>query len=331
MENFGHRPNSHSPQKGSGQDRFRQMLAGVSGYAENPATASLKSVPTNILHHQQGYFHAAAVPIYDPLFPGFSPGMYSESSPVDHRVAVGPITYPATTAASAAANLPRPMSQVLMPLPNGAANHDKGGREWVHDRYSGGKGARAPVHTAGTLTQPWTSILSSECQKRRFNPQFDEWINPDGTYQCTVDLNGRVLNDSRCWSSALDAKQALSRRAVDYIRKLPLPDGSYYKPEDKPKIRGTSFRPKEKSYKPLSEEEDERRLLRRIQSLYGHSGGPSEGVMADPAASHAFLEGFALGCKLRETSRDQRRRSRSPFREGRQSQRGSYNGFIKRE
>jgi hypothetical protein len=226
------------------------------------------------------------------------------------------------------------MSQPLTMLPNGGANRVEIAKDWVHDRYAGGKDSRTPTPGFGTST--WTSILSAECQKRHFNPQFTEWINFDGTHQCVVDLNGIRVNDTRSWSSAIDAKQELAYRAVEYIRKTPIRGGLSHREQEKASSRAESkpnFRAEDRTKKSgaVTEQEEERRLLTRIQSLYGRNGGPSMSVMADPAASRAFLEGFALGGKLRESSRDQRRRSRSPLRGDRGGRRGSFDGYVKRE
>ncbi|KAK6078934.1 hypothetical protein SCUP515_04373 [Seiridium cupressi] len=326
-ENFDS-PNGPSPEKGSGQYRFRQML----GHTGPVDITNSGAQPTTINNHNQGSFRSSTDPVYGvythvkrisahltlhpgPIFPTFQQGMHSDSdtSLTHHSLAVNQAVYPT------APSMARPMSHPFMPQSNTGPNGDKNGKNWVHDRYAGGN-TRIPTPGVGTPT--WTSILSAECQKRHFNPQFQEWVNYDGTYQCAVILNGITMNDSRCWDSAADAKQALSQRAVEYIRKTPVLGGLSHRAQEKANLKAegkVNHRPDDKTKKQgaLSEQEEERRLLTRIQSLYGQIAGPSASTMANPAAAHAFLEGFALGSKLRESALNSRRRSRSPLRSDR--------------
>ncbi len=212
-----------------------------------------------------------------------------------------------------------------------------------------------------------TAILSAECQKRRFNPQFTEWMTPEGRNMCSVNLNGVILHDSRTFSSALEAKQSLAKRAVAEVKKLPVdpnnpnkaaekaemfekaakaaknttwnkvksevPQGahahnggifkikrrddcpSYYVP---PPIaaQGRGF-PSHYTADPRTQQSEAANLINRIQALYKRpSYGTSSFILTDPLASRAFLEGFALGGKLHESSESnqyiEQARPRSP-------------------
>lgn len=150
------------------------------------------------------------------------------------------------------------------------------------------------------------------------------------------------MHDSRNYKNAADAKQSLAKRAVEHVRKLEVPPGHSNKAAERARFghevmmnrdRGLNRKP------PVNKEtgdskpearsgaagggsavqnrrEEDRRLVERIKNLYGRSVGPSESILADPVASRAFLEGFALGGKLRESSTRrqdvEQRRSRSP-------------------
>lgn len=263
--------------------------------------------------------------VIGPFHSSFQQDMYPENHPSEYRsIAINPSFYPR------AASLARQRSQSPIPMPHGAATRDRNGKDWVHDRYNG------PINVGSqggpTLGQTWTSQLSAECQKRHFNPQFKEWINSDGTFQCSVELRGITLNDSRTWRSAVDAKQALARRAVEHIRKTPVIGVSNRERERAQVKAEEKARSQTKSQTVAAEQEEERRLLTKVQRLYGTGPGPSENILGNPVASRAFLEGFALGSKLRDSVRNQRRRSRSPPHSDRgRDRRGSYDGYIKRE
>jgi hypothetical protein len=225
---------------------------------------------------------------------------------VQHRVAVDPAVYPA------AANMVRPLPQQTMSMLTGGPNRDRAGQDRHQSHHTGGPDGKGSKANIGSAT--WPSILSSECQKRHFNPQFKEWSNRDGTYQCSVSLKGINMNDSRTWENPTDAKNALAKRAVALVRDMPVHNNFYQGGQEKTSSKNEDRNKKQGTTRDL---EEERRLLMRIQTLYGHNSGPSHQVMADAVAAHAFLEGFALGSKLRDASRDVRRRSRSPVRGGR--------------
>jgi hypothetical protein len=168
-----------------------------------------------------------------------------------------------------------------------------------------------------------------------------EWITPDGHFRASVNLQSLIMHDSRNYKNAVDAKQSLAKRAVEHVRKLEVPPGSSNKAAERARFghevmanrergfgRKPPFKKEPNESKPeprgggsavQDRREEDRRLIERIKSLYGRSDGPSESILADPVASRAFLEGFALGGKLRESSsrsRDsEQRRSRSPGRD----------------
>ena len=80
-------------------------------------------------------------------------------------------------------------------------------------------------HQGGAqATKPsYTAVLSKECQKRKFNPHFNGWVTEDGRYKCSVRLNGdNTLKDSRSFASPTEAKQAIAKRAVVQVKKLPI-------------------------------------------------------------------------------------------------------------
>ncbi|KAI1463152.1 uncharacterized protein F4812DRAFT_285942 [Daldinia caldariorum] len=67
-------------------------------------------------------------------------------------------------------------------------------------------------------------LLSQECQKRRFNPKFTEWHDGNGHYKCAVNLNGKIVTDFGIYDTSLEAKAAVSTKALVEVRKLPCDD-----------------------------------------------------------------------------------------------------------
>ncbi|RYP03936.1 hypothetical protein DL764_004770 [Monosporascus ibericus] len=299
-----------SPEKGSGQDRFRQMMMNAPGftstsgplasYAMAPAPAHGRAPPTSMTH-------------------------YSTGSSVPSR----PVSTAVSTAYPHAPGLSRLLSMPTQVKTEGA-------------KPDGSGNGTGRVANAGDDWRPSapssTAILSTECQKRRFNPQFTEWVTRDGRYMCSVNLNGITLHDSRTFGTALEAKQSLAKRAVAEVKKFPCPDpaaraaekaakasawegsknevpqsGRYggqvnSKPHDDRRShfaipQGTDPIRNHYTTDPYTRRSEASHLVSRIQALYEGSGiGPSSFVLTDPLASRAFLEGFALGGRLHETA-----------------------------
>ncbi|KAI1473378.1 hypothetical protein F4774DRAFT_423318 [Daldinia eschscholtzii] len=70
-------------------------------------------------------------------------------------------------------------------------------------------------------------ILSQECQKRRFNPQFKELHDGNGRFKCSVNLRGLVVADTSTYNNPFEAKSAISKKALLEVRKLPCEDPAY--------------------------------------------------------------------------------------------------------
>ncbi|ORY55860.1 uncharacterized protein BCR38DRAFT_121460 [Pseudomassariella vexata] len=423
-----------SPEKGSGQDRFRQMMAQapnfpkgssaytdldthksenstpnvlvgpLSGSAATPekktvrfATESasdkdtdkgqchqsLSSVPglsNHIRPSSTGPFaqsntimpYAAAMSMghaqYSPYYSNMMPQPHD-----DPRIAINPAIFPYAVDVSRTSDLSS-ASVANDATDVNSAGYSKGGG----GGGGGGSGSRVASGTAASgnratninagrtggtngngngdnWTPTWTSILSAECQKRRFNPQFSEWQTPDGAFHASVNVNGFIVHDSRNFKSASEAKQTLAKRALAHVRKTPAPkqsngaaeklkhdllqqkqqqqnagrDGSGSVPA-KIKVEagydhyaGASATRRDAPRDAIRDQsagnvgtpDQDRRLLERVQAMYGRSQ-PSHRMYSDPVAARAFLEGFALGGRLRENARPlnegERRRSRSP-------------------
>ncbi|KAK6815707.1 hypothetical protein PG987_016473 [Apiospora arundinis] len=305
--------NGPSPQKGSGQDRFRQMIPRAP--RNSPPAADFYQNSTN-----GGDGRAASV----------NPSPLFMVDTVGHRSGNG---------SSRAESQPAP------------AYNNAGTTVSNNDTNS-----NANNNAFFRTTQ--TSILSSECQSRRFNPQFTEWVGNDGFYYASVKLQDHCIADGRRYTSTNDAKQSLAKQAVQWIRanlpKDPIPTRAAAIAREKQaqlnreradrdrhhgngsgngsgnglannygsgKSAGYSHYSPGRARTPRNNEavadhkkkSDAQEMIERIRAFCGSARGPSEEVLADPAASRAFLEGFALGEKLRESAvRAERRRSRSP-------------------
>ncbi|KAI0845311.1 hypothetical protein F5Y00DRAFT_171379 [Daldinia vernicosa] len=112
------------------------------------------------------------------------------------------------------------------PVPQGPPN-------FAHNQ-SGSRGSVGPEHAGnfpavdGKYVTP-AMLLSQECQKRRFNPQFTEWHDRNGRCKCSVSLKGLIVSEMRAYNTASEAKAAISKKALIEVRKLPCED-----PADKP-------------------------------------------------------------------------------------------------
>lgn len=332
--------NGPSPEKGSGQERFRQMISGQ-------AIGKTFTTP----------------PATYPQLPGLKPTSSADYYPTpmngtDGRAAsVNPSSQFFTAAtgygkdpgASRSESMPAPPRDLNTTTNNGTSSSSSSG-----------------TTNKGVIRTTYSSILSSECQSRHFNPAFTEWEASPGKFYAKVRIQDHTITDARAYRSASDAKQSLAKQAIDWIRANLPKDGlptraaheaslkqaqmnrergdrvrftdSYYDTGSRSGNgnglanglangygsgggNGYSHYSPSKDRAPRQQDEavaDRKKcnrldLLECIRSLYGHGRGPSEAVLADPAAARAFLEGFALGDRLRESAvRAERRRSRSP-------------------
>ncbi|KAI5859635.1 hypothetical protein GGS23DRAFT_307577 [Durotheca rogersii] len=179
----------------------------------------------------------------------------------------------------------------------------------------------------GKTARSVAQMLSQECQKRHFNPHFDERMVAGRGYTCEVNLNGLKIEDNRIFDSRAAAKEYIAERGLVEVLKLP------YSPEAAKKVmvieghrpltgyedfrahsrRGDDYtnrpvpapapalQPPHLYYPPRYDDEAAR-IIRRIQALYGDPIGISPRVLADSTASRAFLEGFSLGSGLHGTA-----------------------------
>ncbi|KAK8057999.1 hypothetical protein PG994_008447 [Apiospora phragmitis] len=329
--------NGPSPQKGSGQERFRQMISGqVVGKAFPPAP-----------------------PTVYPQLPGLNP----QGSQLPSAIAYCPRPMNAPNGRPASVNPPLPSQFYTAATGYGKDNAiSRAGSVPAPNKDAGANNGTNGSSNNAAFRTTYTAILSSECQSRRFNPQFTEWTRDGGKYYAKVQLLDHTICDGRAYKNTMEAKQALAKQAIAWVRANMPKDanpsraaavatqkqeqmnreradrgqyngfyydlgtgngnglangmgypgggsvgGSHYRPsQDRASRQDGAVADDKKS-------DDRRELLERIRSLYGHVRGPSEAVLADPTASRAFLEGFALSDRLRESAvRAERRRSRSP-------------------
>ncbi|KAK7968029.1 uncharacterized protein PG986_002306 [Apiospora aurea] len=333
-----------SPQKGSGQDRFRQMITGQAV--------------------------GKALPLGPPTMYPQLPGLNAQGAQVAAYYPGLSLVKAADTSRTASVNPPRAES---MPAPHrNAAGVNLGVNNGNSGTNGGGGDSRGIIlkttNSGRVVRHSDTATLSLECQARRFNPQFKEW-GKDGMYYAKVKLLDHIIHDGRAHETTTEAKQAVAKQAIAWIRAHMPKDatqshtaaaaaivkqeqasrgqpsnGFYYDTgagngntngngtgtgnggsgggfgasHYSPSSRGRSYRPAAEGRAAAADHkkgsgDEHRELLERIRSLYGHARGPSEAVLGDPAAARGFLEGFALGDRLRESAgRAERRRSRSP-------------------
>ncbi|KAI1647672.1 uncharacterized protein F4817DRAFT_97661 [Daldinia loculata] len=131
--------------------------------------------------------------------------------------------------ATPATVLKRPiLSRPIFGISRGATVPSQGPFDLAQDQ-SGSQGGVEPEHAGncptvdGKFVTP-AMLLSQECQKRRFNPQFTEWHDRNGRCKCSVSLKGLIVTDMRAYDTASEAKAAISRKALTEVRKLPCED-----------------------------------------------------------------------------------------------------------
>ncbi|KAK4231690.1 hypothetical protein QBC38DRAFT_201672 [Podospora fimiseda] len=212
----------------------------------------------------------------------------------------------------------------------------------------------APVSsTAGLHTQPSsrviypkaapTQLLSQECQRRRFNPEWQERVTQDGMYTCKVLLpNNIVVGDGKVYSDPLIAKQRAATKALPIVRSWPtgyvggirVPEGPRLafnigrrpRAPEPPRPRPNSHvqQPKIEGARDAimtgtesSHEQQTNNFLTKEQTeLFEKMCQTLEIKLPDPTkdseeVQRAFLEGLALGSRIRR-NRSSRSRSRSP-------------------
>lgn len=191
-------------------------------------------------------------------------------------------------------------------------------------------------------------VLSEECQRRGFNPVWDEMITPDGSYICHVTLRDRKIKTRRLYDDALSAKMAVAQKALVELWTwgVHAADARRVKQEYEvsngqgPASRGNHSAPfvVNREGKDIVMNDDaainsDRRgrgrdgratepasLSEQMRSAVGIS--LPEHLGDNPDVARAFLEGLAAGARLvGPKSRGKRSRSRSPSPRSRTSDR----------
>ncbi|KAI1635080.1 hypothetical protein F4809DRAFT_642788 [Biscogniauxia mediterranea] len=194
-----------SPEKGSGQDRFRQIIQASRDSIffrdkkdSLSITTPVKAAHNTTLHCSPG--HSTTVPPSFTLPKAASGGHLVAMNKYSDKAQLLPAAKPGPTTTAGTFRTPN-------------VNRT-------------GKGATgAPHSTTGTNPGDWrkppTAALSMECQKRSFNPSFTEHVTKNGEFRYSVDLNGTILRSSRSFPTAMEAKHDLAKQAVARVRKMP--------------------------------------------------------------------------------------------------------------
>jgi len=186
---------------------------------------------------------------------------------------------------------------------------------------AGQSGAGAAQHRVATQDRVAThepsntQLLSLECQKRRFNPQWEETSLPNGEFQCAVHLKEHRVSSIRTFATASAAKQAIAYKAWNIVRRWPTPEAvpnAIQKVLSDMKVGGPPQKPTER---------DLARLIIHMEAVVGESTPPE--IKTNPAAAKAYMAGFAVGSRCagtaargssHERTAKDRSRSRSPRR-----------------
>ncbi|KAK3382249.1 hypothetical protein B0T24DRAFT_4616 [Lasiosphaeria ovina] len=160
-------------------------------------------------------------------------------------------------------------------------------------------------------------LLSLECQRRSFNPEWFEMTTPQG-YICNVKLRDVTVEGDKARSCPTAAKGAVAAKALAIISEWPVPDRGHAGPAGAPvgapgvKIKQEIPRaqpaiPGHANTAARGADQEHARLLDQIQNTVGISVPPHSRANAEVA--RAFLEGFDAGARL---ARQAGMRSRSP-------------------
>lgn len=212
---------------------------------------------------------------------------------------------------------------------NRASTRNSNGRDGNRNKNNSSRRINGTDGRDKLFTQ--TAILSTECQKRRFNPQFTEW-SVQGKFFCSVNMNGIVLSSERGFTTANDAKQAMARRALEEIKKQPCASPAARaaakaaraeQVANEPASNGDriAFAGANRMSNPpamLQHSENGEPSLQNFATgatshhLAVQTGLPSyqpspastlsPDILTNPVASRAFLEGLALGARLYESA-----------------------------
>ncbi|KAK4166318.1 hypothetical protein QBC43DRAFT_206255, partial [Cladorrhinum sp. PSN259] len=93
-----------------------------------------------------------------------------------------------------------------------------------HDFYRGSfQGCNASVPPQPAMASMGTPQLHTiPCQRRHFNPEWNEIVTPDGKFACKVILpNNVIVSDGRVYDSPLIAKQQAAMRALPVVKSWP--------------------------------------------------------------------------------------------------------------
>ncbi|TGJ79038.1 hypothetical protein E0Z10_g9727 [Xylaria hypoxylon] len=301
------------PQKGSGQDRFRQLL-------EQKDCARLTTADqSNPFAVPVAPDHTAVGP---PLFTLRAATFTCPSSQEMDRAIVTPSEAKPEMSPAVKAELKD--SSLIQSHPTAGEVRSQSGRR---------------TGNVGAVTQNnplATARLSAQCQLRHFNPKWHETSSPSG-FKCSVQLISKVIHGDHAYPTAYDAKQAVAEKALIHVRRLPCEDPApkvavkirFGEQTDRSTDRNRSGRAQVKREPSANAGHagfqgqytyaapavanaaacnwnaygynEHRALLHRIQSLFG-GAGPSPAVLSDPLAAQAFLQGLAVGTSVHAAS-----------------------------
>ncbi|KAI2638580.1 hypothetical protein GGS21DRAFT_488672 [Xylaria nigripes] len=319
-------PLSHGPipKKGSGQDRFRQLLKENNKSRPIPTYERSRSTSMNDRSRSTTRVVPTGANQQPVVFRSYTPDISTTGPPLEYRTAT-PIrlgNQETDHAVPMRSNSRAQMSPAIkIELSDSVSNR---ARPTVRGAPSGNGG---DTSVSSALQHPLaTARLSAQCQMRRFNPQWHETSGRDG-YKCSVRLINKVIDGDQAFASASEAKQAVAEKALSYVCRLPcdrpaMRAGVGRRSSDQPDSRSVSRRsrrahvhkessanvgptniPSQYTYTTAhansvgynwnaDSQSEQMSFLRQIQSLLGGSR-PSPAVLSDPYAAQAFLQGLA--------------------------------------
>ncbi|KAI3318491.1 hypothetical protein HD806DRAFT_526219 [Xylariaceae sp. AK1471] len=315
------------PQKGSGQDRFRQLLENTN--ENNP--------PRLITAAQSSPFAVPTGTLLRPMAaPRYSPGVTSVDPPPFTLCPVTPARPDSQDSGRATASN---VTTEMLPAIKAESKDTPLTKQLKQPKLTNevARGHKTPSSGGDIRYHPLaTARLSAQCQLRHFNPKWHEKSGPKG-FTCSVQLVDKFIRTDRAYKTAYDAKQAAAEKALVYVCKLPCSDpsrsvatrirtsGQTHRiherhragraPVKREPSAGASRAPFHDAYtyaaparanapynwNAFNYNQEQSALLHRIQSAFG-GAGPSPHVLADPLAAQAFLQGLAVGTSVRAAS-----------------------------
>ncbi|KAK4129735.1 hypothetical protein N657DRAFT_91809 [Parathielavia appendiculata] len=145
--------------------------------------------------------------------------------------------------------------------------------------------------TSNALQPAPTQLLSLECQRRRFNPQFVVKEASSNVFTCSVKLRDITIHGDKAHSSSIDAKHAVAAKALPIVRKWPICSSELAQPYRKDHVASTRVKEEHRALTRAAPKLEQDTVMADVPAVHGRDGGatglPSRGRKLDSVAERA--------------------------------------------